>query len=140
MPGRHALLLLPAFIAFASASFAQGADPAPRERGLQRAVLGVWCLSEDGGRSCWGRNEYRADGTFRASGTEPDSRETYEIAGRFEVQGQLVCHTVASNSSGLWPQAGTTACSRILSVDQRRQVFTHLHDGSTHSAYRTVAR
>lgn len=48
--------------------------PMPEGPALQAALQGLWCNSEDGGRSCWAHDRFTPDGRLRMCGRAPDSR------------------------------------------------------------------
>ena len=109
---------------------------APRDATLRRAVIGKWCLSEDGSKSCWGYNVLRADGTFSSSGVHPETQRPFHIEGTFEAKGRQTCFLAIRNDSELNPKAGESMCSTILSVEQGRQVFRQYGDDTVRTIYR----
>ena len=65
--------------------------PLPEGPALQAALQGLWCNSEDGGRSCWAHDRFTPDGRLRMCGRAQDSRQAFDGLGEVETAGRRMC-------------------------------------------------
>lgn len=103
---------------------------------LSAALVGSWCNSEDGGRTCWAHDEFFADGRFRACGRTLDDAIEFEGTGRFEVRGQRMCYQVERATDSFWIRPGTRYCTDILDIDNRQHVYRDIESGQRFLLYR----
>ena len=114
------MMLLRILLVFACAhgtALAQGRSP--EDAALHRALLGVWCNSDDGGRSCWAWDEFYADGTFEACGRTEDDPRPFRGGGRVDVTGRRMCYVVTFASENFWLRPGGRYCTDIVAIDDR---------------------
>ena len=103
---------------------------------LQRALEGVWCNSNDGGRTCWAYDEFSSDGRFAACGRTDDDRQAFRGAGSVTVQGQRMCYVVTSASGNFWIRPGGRYCTDIVAIDDRTHRYRDIDTGSEFTLYR----
>lgn len=97
---------------------------------LRRALQGLWCNSDDGGRSCWAWDEFHADGRFEACGRHQDDTLPFHGSGRYTVQGRRMCYVVTSASGSFWLRPGQRYCTDIVSIDEHRHRYRDLDTGA----------
>lgn len=110
--------------------------PAPRGDALHRALHGLWCNSNDGGRSCWAWDEFSADGRFRACGRTDDDPRPFRGAGRVEVKGQRMCYEVDAASENFWLRPGQRYCTDIVAIDAATHRYRDIDTGAEFTLYR----
>ena len=110
------------FVATLSACSTQTFTPA-RDESLAAALVGVWCNSEDGGKSCWAFDEFSAAGYFRACGKHEDERYGFSGGGKFTVNGQRMCYVVDNATPNFWLGVGGTYCTDILLIGTERHRY-----------------
>jgi hypothetical protein len=101
-------------------------------------LVGVWRYSEDGGKTFWGYEEYKADGTLDSWGVFPDSDETYQVKSTFEIKVAdkvLSCITIVKSSAPSFLGSGSSWCDEILEATDK--TFTYKSsDGEVTTMYR----
>ena len=95
------------------------AATAAQDAALLQALQGVWCNSNDGGRTCWAYDEFFADGSFAACGRTDDDPRPFRGGGPASVSGRRMRNTVAFASDNFWLRPGGRYCTDILSIDAR---------------------
>ena len=95
------------------------AATAAQDAALLQALQGVWCNSNDGGRTCWAYDEFFADGSFAACGRTDDDPRPFRGGGPVSVSGRRMCYPVAFASDNFWLRPGGRYCTDILSIDAR---------------------
>jgi hypothetical protein len=114
----HGLVLCAALAALPLPAATGEAAGGPVEgAALHRALQGVWCNSNDGGRSCWAYDEFFADGSFEACGRTDDDPRPFRGGGPVSVSGRRMCYTVAFASGSFWLPPGSRYCTDILAID-----------------------
>ena len=96
---------------------------------MRAALLGSWCNSDDGGKTCWAHDEFFADGRFRACGKTPDDAVPFSGEGRFEVSGQRMCDRIERATDSFWIRPGTRFCTDILAIDERQHSYRDIESG-----------
>jgi hypothetical protein len=76
---------------------------------------GVWCTSEDDGKSCAAYDEFHADGTLTSCGQFSFDHKPYLAKASYEVDGRTSCVVVTeSTQSALRP--GDRFCVEVLEM------------------------
>ena len=132
---RHALAAL-ALLAVLAPAPAAWASPPPDGAALQRALVGVWCNSADGGRNCWAWDAFRADGSFEACGRTEDDARPFWGRGRYGVEGRRMCYTVTAASANFWLPAGARYCTDIVALDARSHRYRDIDTGAEFTLHR----
>lgn len=127
--GRLAPILL-------SAALLCGCATLPADTALPQALHGLWCNSDDGGRSCWAWDEFRADGRFEACGRSADDPRPFRGTGRFAVEGQRMCYVVESASENFWLRPGQRYCTDIVAIDAHTHRYRDLDSGASFTLWR----
>ena len=127
-PGRHLVLLLAAALLGACAGPAR-LPPLPGA-GVAAGLVGVWCNSNDGGRSCWAYDEFRSDGRFEACGQTDDDPRQFHGEGRYTVDGSRMCYVVERSSPNFWLRPGSRYCTEILAVSPTAHRYRDLDTGA----------
>lgn len=113
------------------AAMLAGAQPAlPESAALQRALEGLWCNSDDGGRSCWAWDLFHADGRFEACGRAEGDARPFHGAGRYGVDGRRMCYVVTAASPNFWLPPGARYCTDIVAIDARSHRYRDLDTGA----------
>ncbi|MGD9833813.1 MAG: hypothetical protein AB7U92_13795 [Piscinibacter sp.] len=110
--------------------------PGPRGDALHRALHGLWCNSNDGGRSCWAWDEFSADGRFRACGRTDDDPRPFRGEGRVEVSGRRMCYTVDAASENFWLRPGQRYCTDIVAIDAQTHRYRDIDTGAEFTLFR----
>ena len=105
-------------------------SPAPQDEALHRALHGLWCNSNDGGRSCWAWDEFGDDGRFRACGRTDDDPRPFRGEGRVEVRGQRMCYVVDAASDNFWLRPGQRYCTDIVAIDAHTHRYRDIDTGA----------
>lgn len=138
------LLLCAALAALAPAAAAgDAAGGRVEDAALHRALQGVWCNSNDGGKSCWAYDEFFADGSFEACGRTDDDPRPFRGGGPVSVTGRRMCYTVAFASDNFWLRPGDRYCTDILSIDastHRYRDIDTLQEFTLHRVARSARR
>jgi hypothetical protein len=115
-----------------------GAPPLPPAEGdaLHRALLGAWCNSHDGGRTCWAYDRFFADGRFHACGRHDDERRPFSGTGIVDVKGRTMCYRVTQASPNFWLEPGERYCTQIVAIDRRTHRYRDLDTGAEFTLHR----
>ncbi len=113
-------------------------DPVPEGPALQRALIGTWGTSMDGGKTFIGYEQYRQDGSFQSRGTLPDGR-TIQHSGRFSVNGRRLCETVEESSIPSLMAKGEVPCGDVLAIDGARRKMRSVTYGDVYTNYKVPA-
>jgi hypothetical protein len=140
---RHRYLLKAAFLiwfAVAGCATSPVSTAPPEGPALRAALLGVWGNSDDEGRTFWGFDEFRADGTLASTGTFPVGTEPFRLAGTFDVSGRKVCSRVTEASGSATLPVGHSFCVEVLYIDSNIQRYRSDEDQEIHTLYRVSRR
>jgi hypothetical protein len=94
----------------------------PTDAALKQALVGVWCNSDDGGKTCWGYDEFRSDGTVKSCALPPGSIRAWTGAARFEVKGTYSCMVVTESSDDTM-RPGDRLCAEVLEINAVSQRY-----------------
>lgn len=111
-------------------------QPSVADAALHRALLGVWCNSNDGGRSCWAYDEFFDDGHFEACGRTDDDPRPFRGGGKVTVTGQRMCYEVTFASSNFWIRQGGRYCTDIVAIDERMHRYRDIDTKAEFVLYR----
>jgi hypothetical protein len=108
----------------------------PEGAALSVALRGVWCASEDNGKTCWGYDHFVDERLIEACGAFPEDGKTFRLKGRYELLGRESSLTITdSNIPHLFP-VGHEFCARVLQIDKRQHPYKNLVTGTEHTTYR----
>jgi hypothetical protein len=107
-----------------------GALAQPGDAALHQALLGVWCNSNDGGRTCWAYDEFFDDGRFEACGRTDDDPRPFRGQGRVTVIGQRMCYQVTLASANFWIQPGGRFCTDIVAIEGAAHRYRDIDTGA----------
>ncbi|MGI2259342.1 hypothetical protein [Shewanella sp. GXUN23E] len=103
---------------------------------------GVWGNSDDGGKSFWGYDEYRTDGTFKSWGKLPDGRD-YEAEGvyqnSFDGGQKKSCAVFLRLSETVKELTGYAFCVIVVAIDSAHYTFQDQESGEITTVYRMPA-
>lgn len=109
----------------------------PTGKTLSRTLQdGVWCNSEDGGKTCAGFDEFHADGRLTSCGKFSFDRRPFTAAGQYEVKGHTVCAVVTEASETYAVRPGHRFCVEMLEVTKDRQRFRMSESPEVQTLYR----
>lgn len=108
----------------------------PMDAALQQALLGVWCNSNDGGRTCWAYDEFFEDGRFEACGRTEDDPRPFRGGGKVTVTGRRMCYEVTFASDNFWIRPGGRYCTDIVAIDGRMHRYRDIDTGAEFVLYR----
>ena len=131
--------IAPFLVAVAACACAAAGPAAPTDEALAAALLGVWCNSNDGGRSCWAYDEFAPGGRFEACGRTEDDGHAFRGQGEFSVAGQRMCYVVRSASPTFWLPPGARYCTDILAIDARTHRYRDIDTQQTFTLYRMAS-
>lgn len=95
---------------------------APADGALKQALIGVWCGSDDGGKTCWGYDEFRSDGTVKSCLLPTGSSRAWTGTAKFEVKGSYSCMVVTESSDNTM-RPGDRFCTEVLEINSTLQRF-----------------
>jgi hypothetical protein len=107
-----------------------------KDAALQQALLGTWCNSTDGGRSCWAYDQFAPDGSLRACGRHDDEALPFDGSGVVSVNGDRMCYEVTRATANFWARAGSRYCTRIIGISRSTHVYEDLESGARFTLYR----
>jgi hypothetical protein len=90
---------------------------------LAQDLVGAWCNSNDGGKTCWAFDEFNSSGHFQACGKTEDELVGFAGGGRFTVNGQRMCYVLDTATPNFWLQAGSRYCTDILAIGPERHRY-----------------
>lgn len=124
-----AVVLLAAYTSVHAASV-------PTDKALAKAIRGVWCVSEDQGKSCLGYDQV-VDGENAAACGADSSGEPIWGKAKYAVHGNEVCYEMTETSHPEVTPVGYRFCAITLSIDDEKQTYKVPADDKTHTMYRT---
>lgn len=107
----------------------------PEDEAYRRELVGSWCASDDEGQTCWGYDNYYADGTFDSC-FSPESGIVIRLKGTYQITGRVECFEVQESEAEDSIPAGFRSCSELLEMNERLQRFRHMDTGKNGVAYR----
>jgi hypothetical protein len=121
--------------AFAGAAMAQSA--VPTDAALVAALEeGVWCASNDDGRSCWAYEEFKPGNVITTCGQTPGARQPFTASARYEVKGRALCYEVTERNEHFWLLRGSRFCTEILEMTPDYQRYRDVQTGEESVLYR----
>lgn len=127
------------WLAAAACTLATGGTAAPAavptDQALAQAILGAWCNSDDGGRSCWGYDEYLPGGAARSCALPPGSSRPWSGTATYEVKGPFVCLRVTDSTDDSM-RPGDRICIQVLEIDARHQRFRYVDSDAEFTLHR----
>lgn len=96
---------------------------------LAAALQGVWCNSDDGGRTCWAWDEFTAHGTLEMCGRHDDDPRPFKASAAVTFAGQRMCYVVTDATANFWLQPGQRYCTQIVEVHRGHHVYRDLDTG-----------
>jgi hypothetical protein len=112
MPLVRQFLIAAAFVITAT----QSSSATLQDENLDKALQGAWCNSDDGGKTCYGYDEY-VDGRSSSCGVLPENKEPYTATTRYKIQGSRVCAVIIMSSNPIIGP-GFSFCDEILEIDE----------------------
>ena len=92
-------------------------------------LVGKWGYLQKEDGSYWGYDEYFADGTVHAWGTNPDTQQSWEIWGTVELVDNVSCSTTTKSSDPNLIPVGIKVCDEIVAIDETSIIWKH-QDGN----------
>jgi hypothetical protein len=103
---------------------------------LAQELVGVWCNSNDGGKTCWAFDEFSTSGQFLACGRNEDELVGFAGGGNFTVAGQRMCYVVRTATANFWLQPGSRYCTDILSIGASSHRYRDIDTGKSYELLR----
>ncbi|MEY2685936.1 MAG: hypothetical protein RL375_134 [Pseudomonadota bacterium] len=107
---------------------------------LAEALLGVWCNSDDGGRTCWAWDEFTDRGTLEMCGQAHGDARPFRARATVEWAGARLCYRVVEATDTFWLRAGERYCTEIVEVHPDHHVYRDLDTGQHVHLLRRTAR
>jgi hypothetical protein len=102
-------------------------------------MVGVWGSSEDDGKTFWGFDQYQANGRLMSWGTLPDSEESFELVGTYQLITEnamsVNCITIIESSRPDVISPGTQICSLITKLNNSVMHYID-EEGQLHVLYK----
>lgn len=105
----------------------------PADAELVKQLQGAWCVSDDGGKTCWGYDRFDGQ-TVHACGRLPEDGQAFTAVASFAVSGQTACYTVIDSDRQDTYPPGHQFCATVLEINDRFQRYRM--DGADFSTYR----
>jgi hypothetical protein len=96
---------------------------------LPAALVGVWCNSNDGGRSCWAWDEFTEHGTLTMCGLQEEDLLPFQALATVTFTGRRLCYQVVEASANFWLKPGQRYCTEIVEVLSHSHVYRDLDSG-----------
>lgn len=106
---------------------------------LHQALLGLWCNSEDGGRSCWAWDEFLPDGRLQMCGRTADDPQPFAAVAQVHWEGPRMCYRVLQATANFWLRPGQRYCTEIVEVSARHHTYRDLDSGARFTLWRRPA-
>ncbi len=134
VPGLLGLLCFPVLaVAFAPA---HNGTEVSEEEFLRRELKGVWCVSDDGGKTCWAFDHYVDDRVLEACGRIRGTGQSFYIKGEYVVRGRMVCIVFTESNEPKEYPPGTKFCVEVLRIDSTEQRHRFIDTGDEDTTYR----
>ena len=117
-------------------SLASAAPSPPLDASLDKAMFGAWCSSEDGGKTCWGYDQFDS-GIVRSCGRFSNSEVDFFVRSRYIINGTKVCYTIAQSTLPEILKIGQRFCEDVLQIDFRTRRVRDLESNEESVSYRT---
>lgn len=108
----------------------------PEGESLRRELKGVWCASDDGGKTCWGFDHYVDDRVIEACGRIPETGQSFYTKGEYFVRGRKVCIVVTESDDLKALPPGTKFCVEMLQINTAQQQHRFMDTGAEDTTYR----
>ena len=106
-----------------------------RDGELDDALQGVWCSSDDGGKSCQSFDEF-SKGTIASCGRDPATQASIAVKARYEIRGNTGCAVITEASAGFALQPGDRYCVVVLDISAHTQRFRVVGSDEVTTVYR----
>lgn len=112
-------------------------DPVPTDQTLLHTLQdGVWCTSEDLGRSCAAYEEFESDEQVTACGKFSGQNAPFTATGAYKIRDRFVCMVVTDASTNFAARPGTKSCSEVLEINERLYRYRYLDSSEIYTMYR----
>lgn len=108
----------------------------PRDKELSKAQLGLWCRSNDGGKTCWGFEHFLDGNIVEACGKFPGERHSVIARGTHSTRGDTTCFVITQSSNSEQIQVGSQFCSQLLEINSQYQRHRLLNSDEVFTMYR----
>jgi hypothetical protein len=108
----------------------------PENEALSKLLLGVWCASDDAGRTCWGYDHFVDSEFIEACGVLPETGKPFRAKARYTLQGNETCLTVVESNSPQFYPVGQQFCTRVLKIDDQQQTYKEVDTGKQYTSFR----
>ncbi len=124
-----------ASLSFLLAAASAHAASVPTDQALAKSIRGVWCVSEDQGKTCLGYDQIIDSETSAACGDYDG--ELLWGRGTHAVRGSEVCYEMTATSHPEVTPVGYRFCAIVLSIDDEKQTYKFPDNDKVHTMYRT---
>jgi hypothetical protein len=108
----------------------------PENEALSNSLRGVWCASDDAGKTCWGYDHFVDSEFTEACGVLPETGKSFRAKARYTLQGSKACFTVVESNSPQFFPVGLQFCTRVLKIDDQQQTYKAIGTGIEYTSFR----
>ncbi len=108
----------------------------PEGESLKQELKGVWCASDDGGKTCWGFDHFVDDRVIEACGRFPETGQAFHAKGEYEVRGRTICIVVTESDDPKAFPLGSRFCAEVLHISRVQQRHRFTDTGVEDTTYR----
>jgi len=118
---------------------ADAPDPGlPTDAALAEALVGAWCVSDDGGKTCIAYDVYESPTSVLACGASP-AGDAFRLRARVTVDGHRTCFEITESSETRFSTVGHRFCSTVLALDGRQHRYRFDGGDKVDTTYRVAA-
>lgn len=112
-------------------------DSVPTNEALVRSLQdGVWCNSDDGGKTCTAFDEFHTNGRISACGKFAEDMRPFSAEATYEVRNRFVCMVVTEASETFALKPGFKFCTEVLQINSKVQRYRDLNSREIVTLYR----
>ncbi len=114
-------------------------DPVPQGEALRAAMVGAWCNSQDGGKTCWAYDFIDADGKALACNVEARGGLSYVATAQHTVEAAESCFVILGSAVPEL-EVGHRLCIQSFMIDAQIHRFQYKsQDGEVVTLHRRAS-
>ena len=121
-------LMVLAVFALACGCSGHGGTKPPTDKELARMIRGVWCVTEDGGKSCFAHDRIVDEKSAESCGVLPSEHKPYYLRANYTVSGNEICYEVTESTNAIHMPVGDKFCVVVLAIDAKSQTYRFSED------------
>ena len=115
--------LVLAAVAIACGCSGHGGTRPPTDKELARMIRGVWCVTEDGGKTCFAHDRIVDNKSAESCGVLPSESQPYRLKTSYAISGNEICYAVTESTNAVNMPVGDKFCVVVLAIDSKSQTY-----------------